>query len=863
MAALLLYVPLANSQGTPSNAKTKWPTTKFEVLNVCTSKLGAFGLMFSVPDATTKQEPFPERTELRKLEEFLTFSAIRMQDWGFPAPDIEVFTSKDKGEFYRLYMIDIEPGTAVSCDGGPKKSPADDGRVTKGLTKAFPGPSELGEYSAVTIDRTLVTSPGNKTLLPTAYITAAHELFHAVQHRTTYGYLKAGSAEEMVPEILTGKKVWAWILEGTADAIGHALYMEYFEARPVTEVADWDDFYGARPYNIPLALREKKIVRDSNLAYTSLSFWRYLAELNHKKIVGPTASMPGPTIGPADFSYLAKLLNLPHRGDDLEAQYAWLDEGLKNQTVIKQNLVDIIPRFFTTFAGYERDLQQSRFIDKDHLFIAKEKLTQKNWLPYIFGPCIQMKLHPTKQDSREALFTIAEVAARCIEIEVVEADADIVVDVQVQVDAKKNVFSGFADAMLARKKNGKDLVGQLWLGTPGGQTLGPVKVQAPISADVQQGIWTNQIVVRSNSPSFFVLSNVGKDVAGTEPLSGTLKVTMNRQSKAASLGPVPKGLQHEGPLGFDDRHQTAAERALASGTALSGTAPLAMSFTASDSEMNLKLGVSPDILNALSGSAGSGGILDQILVSGAAMEANQALFTQAIQQAMQYNRTVPGAEVSIELPPLDYGFTGTLNNVLIRSSGGPGPDRFTVGPKDAVPGRDIRFDPSGTVTITEYSPWTLTGSYQGQLVDPNPTPAQRQQSQPVLEVIETVQGTFSVSAPWLGDERIAKDMPVDPWADMETDIANRLPPGMTDIATAVVNEAKKATQDGREPNFSSVRSAGGQSATTCDCSCAGLAALERMGAEVDATGRAPTESERALAFCAMTCAPQYARCEAD
>ena len=73
----------------------------------------------------------------------------------------------------------------------------------------------------------------------------------------------------------------------------------------------------------------------------------------------------------------------------------------------------------------------------------------------------------------------------------------------------------------------------------------------------------------------------------------------------------------------------------------------------------------------------------------------------------------------------------------------------------------------------------------------------------------------------------------------------------------------RASEEDREPDFSSIRSGPGAPAGSCDCSCAGLDALNRMGEAVEAEGRAPTAAEQSLAMCAMTCSAQYAVCEGD
>lgn len=573
-------------------------------------------------------------------------------------------------------------------------------------------------------------------------------------------------------------------------------------------------------------------MREENVAYASSSFWRYLAELHDKKKNGPTGSLPGPGVEPADFSYLVELLDQNHLGNSQRQEYIWLDTMLSSSGDIRQSLTHILPRFFATVAGYwDHRARQSPYIHT--------VLTREEWMYALFGGCHRINL-TTRQMSNAVSIDIPELAATCLYIDITDAASDVNVDIQVRTEAD----------------NGAKLLKQLWLGTPGGQAVGQPTASASKVANGHQAAWMGRHIVKPGVPGAFILSNVGSEIHETLPFTGTLRVSMTHAATGAT---APKGAGRDVAPGPDGREDAAIQRAQALGTSLVEGA----SLTASASEMNINLDVSPAILSVLADAWGSGGLMDQVLVSGGAILANQTAFNEANESAIAYSQTVPGAEVDILLPPLDFGFTGTIANVRIRSSRGPDPDRFTFGPKDMLPGRETRFDPSGTVTITEYSPWVLAGSYKGQLVDPILTEDQRRQSQPVLDILDEAQGTFYISAPWIGDERYEMNQLADPWTDLEADLKNRMPPGMTGIASEMIQEAKRASEAGRDPDFSGITAMAGPPAGSCDCSCSGLAAIERMGEAVESAGRAPTRSEIDLAACTLTCARQYAVCEAD
>lgn len=804
MRFLILVISALLMLGLPAKAQ-KWPTTQFEVLNV-----DGRGFL-TKPEVSS--EPYPDASELKKLEDILAFSARRLEAWGFPPPNLEVNTTARCAKCYHIYLHEF---------GWIK------GSTTRGVTDSFGGSPAHGTYEIISINRSLATTGDKRRFLPGAYVTVIHELIHPILKQTNYAYDEPGQLDG-------NKKIGAWIDEGIPDAIAYYLYTEYFKDNPPAPFPtsrSWR-FYGARAYEIPLAVRNKYVVvREEDVNYASSSFWRYLAEWHYKKKHEPNASLPGPDFEKADFSYLVGLLSQNHLGNSQRQEYIWLDTALESSGDIRQSLTYILPRFYATIAGYWDHRAQSKYTNP-------QVFTRDNWMKALFDGCLRINL-TTSRSSNEVPIEIPELAARCLYIDVTDAASDVNVDIQVRTEAK----------------DGEELLKQLWLGTPGGQTLSLPTVGASEVAKGHQAAWMSRPVIKPGVPTAFILSNVGSKSYDTKAFTGTVLVSMTYAATGAS---GPKGARLDVTPGPDGREDAAIQRAEAYGTSLSEGAAL----TASASEMNIKLGVSPDILNVLGDAGGSGGLMDQVLVSGAAVMANQTTFNQAMAAAIEHERTIPGAEVDILLPPLEFGFTGTISNVRIRSSGGPGPDRFTVGPRDTLPGPGTQFEPSGTVIITEYSPWVIAGSYQGQLVDPNLDEDQRRQSQPVLDVLGEAKGIFSISAPWIGDERYERIQLVDPWADLEADLKNRLPPGMNDIVSEMTQEAKRASEAGRTPDFSSSVAMAAPPARSCDCSCAGLAAIERMGEAVDAAGRAPTASERDLAACAMTCAPQYAVCEAQ
>ena len=143
------------------------------------------------------------------------------------------------------------------------------------------------------------------------------------------------------------------------------------------------------------------------------------------------------------------------------------------------------------------------------------------------------------------------------------------------------------------------------------------------------------------------------------------------------------------------------------------------------------------------------------------------------------------------------------------------------------------------------------------------TPSQMQQSRPTLDIRYSADESFVLSAPWTKLDRPESAMPVNMWGEVEADLLKRMPPDLVDIGRTMVEEARSASEEGRDPDFSAITSANNPTSAACDCSCSGMQTLMRMGEAVDAAGRAPTAAERELAACGMTCSKQYAVCEAD
>lgn len=817
IALLMLAASVLTAQAEPPEI-TPWPTTQIDVYK------GDSGFL-----TTDDEDELPGESEVRKLEAFLSYAAKKMQDMGFPAPALEVIRTDICAACYRIYLDEIVIG----------------GKGASGLTSNSGWSLTTGTYDVVTIKRSSALSENGERILPGAYITGAHELFHAVQDRTTYLY----DDDPMGEPNPAGK----WISEGTADAIAIYLFETYPKHAEIAGNKPWikglaaEKRFGSRLYSQPLPVQDGSEEANEFPDYHSSSFWRYLAEIAAVRDRAPTpreetpgnsseaiakaakALMPGPEMEKADFSYLAKFLNTKNTGKSARRELAWLDTTLRASDLFAQPLGETYARFLTTTAGYW-----------NHRY-KNQNFSQDDWLKMFFDDCIPLPFK-AGQSSNLVEVTLPEMAARCIRISQVGGTAPVPFDLQVDTASETET-------------------NQLWLGTNDGQIVSRrYSRDRDMVAERDVGLWPNWVADPA-TPGIFILTNAAASANVTQPVTVNIQVTASKRGKEDEEKAPAKAAPSKDP-GPDGRADALEKRVQAAGDALSMTGLFAMQIDRTDTDMTIHLGSAPLALNAVFGVNGSGGLMDQNLTAGAGLsDASIAVRDAYLSGDTPQNA---GDDVYIRIPRIDYGFTGTIEGAKISTTDRDGTPLFAVGPADSLPGPQREFRPSGRVTIQSFTPRMLIASYEARFVDPNSlTPSQMQQSQPTLAVSYTGQETFSISAPWARMSETADTMPVDPWGELESDMLKRLPPDLAGAGRSIAAEARRASEEDRDPNFTTITSALSAPKGTCDCSCAGLDALNRMGEAVDAAGRAPTAAERQLAACGMTCSAQYAICEGD
>lgn len=793
---LILWAPALLAAADP------WPTTRIDVYK------GDSGIISEDGEAD-----LPSDAEVRKLESFLSYGAKRMEDWGFPAPALQLIHAESCGVCYRIYLDEIVLN----------------GSDATGVTSSFGWSLSTEGYDVSTINRSKVLNTDNTVILPKGYIAGVHELFHTVQHRTRYLYddhpLKKTNSASF------------WISEGTAEAVALYLYDTY-PGRSQAEkkkgyIADvpGEKQYGGRYYSLPLPVEGRGGTSNPGGDYRSSSFWLYLGEIAANRINSGKISMPGPGREEANFSYLAEFFDQPNTGDSVASEITWLDRSLRGHSLFTQSLGETHARFLSTLAGYWNHRYADHFANKD--------TAQDQWLSMFFGQCVTVSFKPGVPSAKTVL-DLRGLAGRCVRIRQVGGADTVAFDLQVETGSQAETD-------------------QLWLGEPNGQILSrraDRKWDASIERD--RSIWFDKIV-HGSEPAIFIITNAADVATSTKPVSATVQVTFNGRSKWAARQVEAAPARDPGP---DGRAEALRKRVEAAGAETTVRGQYAMQMERDDSVMDIRLAAAPMALSALFTAGGSGGFMDQILTSGEGVGAAVAGINGAYGSGDRSLKT--GEEITIRIPRIEYGFTGTVRGARIYTTGSGGRMLLAAGPQDSEAGPQRDFRPSGTLTITHFSPEYLAGSYKADFVDTNSlTPSQMQQSRPTLAIAYSAEETFVISAPWTQLDRSEAAMPANLWGEVESDLLKRMPPEMTEIGRAIVQEARSAGEQGRDPDFSGVTTRQQALSAPCDCSCGGLEALMRMGEAVDAAGRAPTEDERQLAACGMTCAVQYGVCEGD
>jgi hypothetical protein len=477
------------------------------LFNAVASQLDAWLSAWGM-DPTNARVYVPDPQVRQEIEEYLGAAAGLMESWGFPQPALPVRSGR-----YEVVLAAALPNPATLLKGRelhgayhPQVCGVIGSFIILNANSLLDKPGETGDGNAG-----VLTVVGRETL--------GHELFHAVQGNTAFGS-RCGAASS----------AGSWIMEGTAQAVG----LDVLRRLRGEESEDWAWGWGARDYSRRLPVfRPVPLVDKADIAaYTTGSFWRYLAELSASGGALPGPEQPGLRL---DYGYLARLLQRPGpfaldcvgASAPCDAELRWLDARL--QDVFGRSLGALYPLFAETLARYGESRVQSQSPGRD-------------WRNKVFNPCVAVGLAPKPRSARVFRTLIPNfepVSMRCWEIGLVpfwKAGRDRVL-VQVSVDAPPG---GIAIADLAGAVAGPPIRAER-----------VVQETDPATGGISAR-WT--IELPTSEDGHFVLTNVAPDPGATtrmENLPITFTVIDPYATIVTSTAASPRITSTPGPSGAD------------------------------------------------------------------------------------------------------------------------------------------------------------------------------------------------------------------------------------------------------------------------------------------------------------------------
>ncbi len=730
----------------------KWPTTEFVF-----EKTDPYS---SVPSFLNPFSGFSsaEKKVIADYEAYLSEVAVYYEKLGFKAPPLERTKGRKGGNAYRVYFFDYDDDDPIA-----RASYSENGRITLQV-----------DYSRAIVKG----KPVDRT-----YEDLAHELFHNIQRGYQLSY-----------ELDHGN----WIMEGQAQALGMDAA---WRLRKIDVYKGKQDGYrlGGRRYYEPLP------ATDTQKSYRTASFWRYLGE---QHAASKHNARPGVAVLLPDYSYLVEVFDNPFGGPvSANGDMMWLDEGLRKATGI--GLARHYASFTSTFAAYV----PARLTAEP---TTSAQQAEDNWLNFIFGTCPTISLSPGKP-SGDARLDLRKNASRCFKAEVTgEGNADISIHVR-------------GETIAALKA--------LYVGTSGGDRVGGVQIVPSPAGGGYLGHWRFRIA--GGEPQVFIISNMADNPALTKNFPVTVNVTTSRwessmtsprpqksasnssQQKAASAAAAPSSSNP----GFRDPSREAAQAELAAGlkslsnqTALGShasferrRAPCQKDFalTGCGPLTSIQLELTPGAIGDLTQTTGTGGGLGQVMSQFTAIADNGAFRTDRDwKAAMQEAKDSEGSSVGITMPLIEYGFTGSFDNAAIVVNGGKGSGNYqALGPQDSQIGRGRAFRQSGKVTIEEFTPYVMRGSFSANLTDMSRVEFTEEDVDPTLPIHRTISGRFVIAAPWEGDPQFADYVPTSVDSGMQ-DLAQAFPGVGNGDVSDLMTQKTPAGSGGTLGAF-----------PTCDCGC--------------------------------------------
>jgi len=817
-------------------AADEWPTSEFMVrqgspdmdysLSAKTKRL--IGII-SNPGAAYDRamEGIPEATPLSDaaitdMQDYLQSVAGYLQQEGFPAPMLA-----------RTDQMPDPPGTQLAY-----------------AVYYYPQPTSWGyaryTYSCTDIDAHFIHINAGKFLKnhqvsAKGYADLAHELFHSIQRSTGVGKKNCDNYGD-------------WINEGQAEAFGHDMARRFRNSECCSPLTRWG---GRISYADPLYVKTAgpgNTLRER--AYQSSSFWRYIAEAWHRETNLQVSGGPGPDIGSnydTDYGAIANLMIRAISGSSEDAELRWLD------TWLKSNLGGGLDKVYTEFVSVLADYGAYRIKGKTS---AEER--GRRWRNIVFGDqasyssegsaCQGISLQPDATAPAISI-ELEKVASRCVELDV----------------GAYNGTNTFEIAVLSREKGERPTI---HLSLAGGQQtmLSAEFVKTPEGAFISK--WPFEL--KSNTRQYLIITNVARNAEDTRAQTVDFHIALSRgesnmtphpfqpkkarkkTQKKPQPGPAGAKQAHENRHTDMQNHTTGPHSAQWSYRQRPDRCKQTTAWRGKCEDLiRISLGMSMPLPGAsLTGaSEWSGAGIAGGFAGMPDMDVEEMLRRE------EWESNTPGTKVEIEIPGIDYGFTGTISDARILVSGGAdapgGLISYTGNPNSPQPPCGYGGRPVGSVTIDEFSRFTLRGSYTAALIVGGGI--RNVSTCPVKPVVETISGTFVIALPYMKDPRVKTDTS---WlmADGINSIQNLIPGGFNmDQLEEMSKHVPKPPTNAGIPDFTGepVKDEWETDADECKCDCDEFSRAIKASSSI--TGE-PDQEEKRLLMCLGLCAGKNSDC---
>lgn len=782
----------------PHMSEAGWEIQQFEVF-AGAPYMRDDGIVDTVGFDWAEAEDWFPGFDREEVERAFNEAAAWYSKQGFPEPLLEPVVGTEKGPAYRIYVCSEELMASKAF-----YNLAEWIKDKAGLEGDIPHWASCEYWGAY--GGACARSKGAR---PTFYLnadgpafekgrltvrgrqTVAHELFHAIQGNTVMGRSPQPCKQN------------DWILEGMADAISMDMLPKLWSAYPEPTDDDWilKDF-GVRPYYETLALDPS--------GYPVSSFWRFLADQNG----GYDFLITGRDKTPGVFDFEI------HEAGKWQSEVSWLDAGLYAKFNMRLN--ELLGLFMNDFSMRVPPLSwKSGSAEKDW----------PKWVKGVLGDCEEIALSDRKP-SQVFARNIAPVAGDCAWLTVNVAQATA----QVSLQAETDDLAVFKDIWVGLAEGNAVLSDAMIAGT------------SPTDPGKSIGIWHN-FTVRSGFPTLLTFTNAADDPEHSKQRLVFFDISMPSSTNSlrgnAPAGPgkaappaqkpsynkhtqtLPKKMAATSRMISEqkrlDKEALSPHAALSTSVALRPEVPPcreAFEYTPCGPYTSIKMELLPGTYLNLALSAGTGGMTSQVFSSlmGQAMS-NPFDAGDAMAELAEKLESIDASSVSIMMPFIDYGFTGSIDNAMISTTVG-GRHMQSVGPLDGT----YQSPLIGSVSIEEYTPMRIRGSYTAPLAwfDPAPAPDQP----PVYRRGPTLTGSFNQVAPWLEDSRVAR-IQLQSQREMADDVGKAL--GVP-AATMRSLRDQGAIPDGASPGAPSSGGggSGGAVSSGCQCDCANKGKVDEL-----------------------------------